>query len=115
MRISEISYSGQPPVEGYGPHHFRIDGRQIDGAAAITAGGARPWGGYDDHDFGGGLDLLILGTGADLTRVPEGFVAALEACGIAVEAMATPVACRTYNMLLAEARRVALAVLPVGD
>nr|MCU0854979.1 Mth938-like domain-containing protein [Paracoccaceae bacterium] len=33
--------------------------------------------------------------------------------GMGVEAMASPAACRTYNVLLSEGRRVALALLPV--
>jgi uncharacterized protein len=37
----------------------------------------------------------------------------LEEAGMGVEAMASPAACRTYNVLLAEGRRVALALLPV--
>ncbi|MBT8417844.1 MAG: Mth938-like domain-containing protein, partial [Silicimonas sp.] len=32
---------------------------------------------------------------------------------IGVDVMASPQACRTYNVLLGEGRRVALAVLPV--
>ena len=47
---------------------------------------------------------------------PEGFAAeraALEAAGAGVELMSTPSACRTYNVLLAEGRRVAAALMPV--
>jgi uncharacterized protein len=39
--------------------------------------------------------------------------ARLEAAGSGVELMATPSACRTYNVLLAEGRRVAAALMPV--
>ena len=41
--------------------------------------------------------------------------AALEAAGAGVELMATPSACRTYNVLLAEGRRIAAALIPVGE
>jgi len=37
----------------------------------------------------------------------------LEAAGLGVETMASPAACRTYNVLLSEGRRIALALLPV--
>jgi uncharacterized protein len=37
---------------------------------------------------------------------------ALKARGIAIEAMETGAACRTYNVLLAEDRRIAAALLP---
>ena len=38
---------------------------------------------------------------------------ALETAGIGVELMASPSACRTYNVLLAENRRVAVALIAV--
>jgi len=47
---------------------------------------------------------------------PAGFAgmrAALEAAGSGAELMSTPSACRTYNVLLAEGRRVAAALMPV--
>jgi uncharacterized protein len=37
----------------------------------------------------------------------------LEEAGIGVEVMNSPSACRTYNVLLSEGRRIALAALPV--
>jgi len=37
----------------------------------------------------------------------------LEQAGIGVESMASPAACRTYNVLLSEGRRVAVALIPV--
>jgi len=45
--------------------------------------------------------------------VPRAFREALEAQGIGVEPMNTPAACRSYNVLLGEGRRIAAAVLPV--
>ncbi len=57
--------------------------------------------------------MLLVGTGAEMAWLPKDFVADLEARGIGVEPMASPTACRSYNLLLAEGRRVGLAVLPV--
>ena len=37
----------------------------------------------------------------------------LEEAGVGVEVMASPAAARTYNVLLSEGRRIALAMLPV--
>jgi uncharacterized protein len=37
----------------------------------------------------------------------------IEAAGAGVEVMTTPSACRTYNVLLGEGRRVAAALIPV--
>ena len=59
------------------------------------------------------VDVLFVGTGADTAHIPADLRITLEDAGIGVEAMATPAACRTYNVLLSEGRRVALAVIPV--
>jgi len=39
----------------------------------------------------------------------------LEEIGIGVEVMSSPSACRTYNILLSEGRRIAAALLPVDN
>lgn len=59
------------------------------------------------------VELLVLGCGQRFALVRPALREALRACGIAVEAMATPAACRTYNVLLAEDRRVAAALIAV--
>jgi uncharacterized protein len=59
------------------------------------------------------VELLVVGCGQRFALAPQALRDALRACGIAVEAMATPAACRTYNVLLAEDRRVAAALIAV--
>ena len=54
-----------------------------------------------------------MGTGAEIAHIPSSFRGALEAVGIGVEIMATPQACRTYNVLLGEGRRVGVALIGV--
>jgi uncharacterized protein len=56
-------------------------------------------------------DLLILGTGYRQRFVPPRLVASLIARRIGVECMDNQAACRTYNILMAEGRKVALAVI----
>lgn len=118
MRLTEISYDSAQPVEGYGPGFFRIGGQVLRGACLITPWDAGPWGGLDDVAaplaLAGKIDVLFLGTGKEIAHAPASFRAALEAAGIGVEVMNSPAACRTYNVLLSEGRRIALAVLPVG-
>lgn len=56
-------------------------------------------------------DLVLLGTG-DRQRFPAPpLYRALLAAGIGIEIMGTPAACRTYNILMSEGRRVAAALL----
>lgn len=117
MELNEITYATATPIDGYGPGFFRVGGAVLNGPVILTAEKSFSWGGYQDLDFveklGGSIDVLLLGTGATMEIVPSSFRNALEAAGIGVEPMASPSACRTFNVLLAEGRRVAAALLPV--
>jgi uncharacterized protein len=60
----------------------------------------------------GGIEILLLGLGRSTTAVPASLRSALRNARIALEAMDTGAACRTYNVLVAEDRRVAAALIP---
>lgn len=117
MRLNEIVYTDAKPVEGYGPGFFRIGGEVIEGPLVAGPKGIHAWGGVQDTQTLLGLadqiDVLFVGTGADVAHLPDPLLDALEEVGIGVEAMASPAACRTYNVLLSEGRRIALALIPL--
>lgn len=117
MRLNEITYTDAKPVEGYGPGFFRIGGVVFNGAVLVSAVGIKAWGGYEDTDtllaLEGNVDVLFVGTGNEIAHIPAEMRARLEAAGIGVEVMASPAACRTYNVLLSEGRRIALALIPI--
>ena len=117
MKLNEIDYGKARPIDGYGPGFFRVGGDVINGPTLVTADQVAPWGGYEDSarliPLAGQIDVLFVGTGAEMGYLPADFRAALEEAGIGVEPMASPAACRTYNVLLSEGRRVAAALLPV--
>jgi uncharacterized protein len=117
MRLNEITYTDAKPVEGYGPGFFRIGGDVIHGGAMTGPTGTQAWGGYEDVQpllaLAGQVDVLFLGTGSDIAHIPADLRATLEQAGLGVEAMSSPSAARTYNVLLSEGRRIALAMLPV--
>ena len=58
-------------------------------------------------------ELLVLGCGARAIFVPPMLRAELKAAGLALEVVDTGSACRIYNVLLAEGRRVAAALIPL--
>lgn len=117
MRLNEIEYNDAQPIDGYGPGFFRIGGEVINGPVLTGPQGTQSWAGYDDVDaliaLADLIDVLFVGTGGEVAHLPDGLLDPLQAAGIGVEAMTSPAACRTYNVLLSEGRRVALALIPV--
>ena len=117
MRMTEIEFDDAKPVEGYGPGFFRIAGEVIEAPMIVTATGARPWGGYEDADsliaMAGEIDVVFIGTGDEVAYLPKEFRQKLDDAGLGAEAMNSPAACRTYNVLINDGRRVAAALLPV--
>jgi uncharacterized protein len=117
MRLTEITFDGARPIDGYGPGFFRIGGEVLQGPVLVTPVSSGGWGGYDDREallaLADEIDVLFIGTGAETAHIPADFRETLEAAGLGVEAMATPPAARTFNILLSEGRRVAAALLPV--
>lgn len=117
MRLIEVTYAEAMPVEGYGPGFFRIAGRVLRGPTLISPWDAGAWDGFDDTatplTLAGRIDVLLLGMGSEVAHAPRPFREVIEAAGIGVEVMATPAACRTYNVLLGEGRRIAAALIPI--
>jgi len=117
MRLNEISYNDALPIDGYGQGFFRVGGKKYQSAVLVLPAGVSTWGGFDDTpavlEHVADIDVLFVGTGAEIAHLPLAFRTTLEDAGIGVEAMASPAACRTYNVLLSEGRRVAVALLPV--
>ena len=117
MRLNEIEFSDALPVEGYGPGFFRIGGEVIRGPVITGPQGTQSWEGLEDMEpllaLAPYTDVLFIGTGADVAHLPDDVLQRAEEANLAIEAMSSPAACRTYNVLLSEGRRVALALLPV--
>lgn len=117
MRLNEVVFTDAKPVEGYGPGFFRIGGDVVHGPVIAGPMGTMKWGGFDDKEpllaLAGKVDILFIGTGADIAHLPAELRCDLEATGLGIETMSSPAASRTYNVLLSEGRRIALAMIPV--
>ena len=118
MKLNEIDFGAARPIEGYGPDFFRLGGVAHPAPVLIAPGLVTGWGGYDDPapllGLAGRVDVLFIGTGRQIAHLPPEFRATLENAGLAVEIMSSAAACRTYNVLLSEGRRIAVALLPAG-
>ena len=114
MNINEVTYSAGTPIDGYGDGYWRIGGRQWSGPVLVLPTGPSVWdGGAEQIVAWADIDVLLLGTGAEISRADPALQKPIEAAGIGVEAMASSQAARTYNVLLGEGRRVACALMPI--
>ncbi len=117
MRLTEITYGSALAIESYGPGFFRVGTHVLRGPSLVTPWDAGIWGGLDDIaaplSLAGRIDVLLLGMGPDISPVPKAFREAMDAAGIGLEPMNSPAACRTYNVLLGEGRRIAACLLPM--
>lgn len=115
-----------PAIDAYGDGGFRIGGVRKDGATLILDGSARSWrdapadaGALTPEHFADLIsaqarpDMVVLGAGERLIHPPAAVRKAFRDAGIGLEVMDTGSACRAYNLLAGEARRVYAALLPV--
>jgi uncharacterized protein len=114
-----------PVIETYGAGGFRVSGQRIDGAILLLEDVLRPWPvttltALTVADFAeiiaAGLvavEFVLLGTGVETAIAPRPVREALKQARLGLEMMNTPEACRLYNVLAADGRRVAAALLAV--
>ncbi len=117
MKFQEATFAGGLPIDGYGAGFFRIGGTVYEHHVVVLPEAVTAWGGFTDTapltDLIGRLDVLFIGTGGETAYIPKDLRETLENAGLGVEPMASPIACRTYNVLLAEGRRIGAALLTV--
>lgn len=121
MKIYDASVRGQHTFTGYGDDYVSINGTNYRSSLLVTAGS------ITENWFDGTVDLLteahfegitvpaggviLLGTGIKQTFPALGVLRSFAARGIPVEVMDNSAACRTFNILVAEGRDVAAAII----
>jgi uncharacterized protein len=108
-------------ISGYGPGWVGVDGEKITHSVIISSGGERvDWHLERFEDLGAQhfaqlalveAEIVIFGSGSRIRFPQPAWLAPLISRRIGVETMDTPAACRTYNILAQEGRRVAVALL----
>ena len=109
-------YPGQPPVEAYGNGGFRFAQMSHRGSILLLPSGVYGWDGADVSAVFAereAIDLFVLGTGITMVRPARQLREAFERARIQLDYMATGYAISTYNLLLAEKRRVAAGLVAV--
>jgi len=108
-------------VTAYGPGYIDINGARFAGNLILLAEQpVRAWGvdGFESlrrEDFdlflGLGIDVVLFGTGGRQRFAAPALTAGLARARVAIETMDTRAACRTFNILAADGRRVGAALL----
>jgi uncharacterized protein len=121
MELTLIVPEGRQLIQAYRDGGFTIAGVRHAGSVLVLPDRTLPW---DVRELSAltaeslatvteaaAIEILILGCGARFALPPVELRQALRAHGIVIEAMDTRAACRTFNVLLAEDRRVAAALI----
>ncbi|MDD2868784.1 Mth938-like domain-containing protein [Neomegalonema sp.] len=124
MRMTETPFESPPggarPIDAYGAGGFRIGGTRREGSLILLeTGEALPWSGELTPEalaplWAAAGDVILLGLGLRLEAPPPGALReAAEAAGAGLDPMSTAAACRAYNVLISEGRRVSAALKAV--
>lgn len=126
MDVTPLVRNGQQIIQSYNGGSFKVSGQAYEHAIVVSpdethewdVGGARDINGLTEGHFSqfiensNDIDVLLLGTGATIEFLPLELRKSLKKQGVMIEMMDTGAACRTYNVLMAEGRRVVCALLP---
>jgi uncharacterized protein len=120
MKLHPSSPSAVQTITAYGDDYVMVNGERRDSSAVVTPERTVAWEHrtferltHDDFTFlaGLGVDILLLGTGRRQRFPSRRLTAPLAQAGVGLEVMDLKAACRTYNILVAEERKVGLALL----
>lgn len=111
--------AGASLITGYSPQGFTIAGTLYTGSVIVLPTSVRPWPDAEltQASLSGALagesaEILLIGTGKTHIFIPPASRASLKQhFGAGIESMDTGAACRTFNILLAEGRAVAAALI----
>ena len=124
MDVTPLVPQGSQIIESYGNGGFRISGIVFTGPMIVFPDRCIEWPGADVDALSVEMlapvfqvedtpEILLLGCGRGARLINSTLRASIRARGPVLDAMDTGAACRTYNILMTEERRVVAALLPV--
>ncbi|MBS7695699.1 MULTISPECIES: MTH938/NDUFAF3 family protein [unclassified Chelatococcus] len=116
---------GRFKLDAYGNGGFRFAEMSHRGSILTLPSGIKAWEVTDADELridhfapviaeAADIELLLIGTGSDMVPLAPAIRQALSEAGLKVDVMQTGAAARTYNVLLAEDRHVAAALIAVS-
>ena len=124
IEIREAHFPGRAPIDAYGNGGFRFADMSHRGSILCLPSGIHGWDKVEGTpltlddlqrvlDEAGDIEVLLVGTGKDIRPLPAEIKAALRERRISSDPMSTGAAVRTFNVMLAESRAVAAALIAV--
>jgi uncharacterized protein len=124
IHIRKAHFPGRAPIDAYGEGGFRFADMSHRGSILCLPSGIYGWepadpGALGPEDFervlaeAAEIEVLLVGTGKEIRPLAHALRAVLKEARISVDPMSTGAAARTYNVLLAEDRSVAAALVAV--
>lgn len=124
IEIREAHFPGRAPIDAYGNGGFRFADMSHRGSILCLPSGIHGWDKEEGEaltiadlqrvlDEAGDIEVLLVGTGKDIRPLPADIKAALRERRISSDPMSTGAAVRTFNVMLAESRAVAAALIAV--
>ena len=120
MDVTPLVREGQQIIQSYAADGFKVSGVDYKGSIIVTPSTVFSWEMKDitsltadsftmlsDQD----IDVLLLGTGPSFQFITDDVKNAVKQYGFSLDVMDNGAACRTYNVLMAEGRRVAVALV----
>jgi uncharacterized protein len=122
MELTPLIPGDRQVIAGYGKGMFRVSGVVYSRSILVFPDRTLEWpvGSFDDVNLDSfaailasdpPVEVLLLGTGSRHEFMPPSMRRELRDAGIVLDTMDTGAACRTYNVLMAEDRRVAAALI----
>jgi uncharacterized protein len=124
LEVRNAHFPGRAPIDAYGNGGFRFAGMSHRGSLLLLPSGIYGWDPAEGdpltpEDFdrvlaeAAEIEVILVGTGANIRPLPAGVKSAFRDSTIASDPMSTGAAVRTYNIMLAEERQVAAALIAV--
>ncbi|MFA7429813.1 MAG: Mth938-like domain-containing protein [Rhodospirillaceae bacterium] len=124
MDITPATPEGRQVIQAYGDGRFRISGTAYDGGVIVFPTRVLAWPVASLADVTAesldtvfahlpAVEILLVGCGPRMVPLPPALRDVLRGHGVSADPMDTGAACRTFNVLMLEDRRVAAALLPV--
>ena len=124
MDVTPLVKSGHQIIQNYAPSGFKVSGQIYEHPVLVFIDRTVKWTLTNDPgdlkledlkqiiDNAQDIDVVLLGCGDQMEFVPPKLRQELQGKGVSIEPMDTGAACRTFNVLMAEERRVVAALFP---